>query len=65
LREPIVRVRGRYKTINDIAFKSGGVLFVHLCHPSKGNGNFGAYIRGEGTPGEKRRMAQAALAFAQ
>jgi hypothetical protein len=53
-RAPIVRS-------NPIAYNSGGVQFVHVAHPSKGNGHFGAFIRGEGTPGAKRDWAREAL----
>ena len=65
LRDLIARTRGGIDVVNAVAFKAAGVLFVNLCHPSKGNGYFGAYLRSEGKSGEKRRMAQAALASAQ
>lgn len=58
------RVRGRVELVNPVAYRSGGVLFVHLAHPSKGNGHFGAYMRGEGLPGEKRDWARNAIAAA-
>lgn len=58
------RVRARAEPINPVAYRSGGVLFVHLAHPSKGNGHFGAYIRGDGTPGEKRNWAREAISAA-
>ncbi len=54
--------RGRVTTLNPMAYSSGGVTFVHLAHPSKGNGHFGAYLRGEGKPGLKRDHAKSALA---
>lgn len=57
----INKYRGPVEWVNDMAYTSNGVLFVHLSHPSKGNGHFGAYIRGEGKPGAKRDMARAAL----
>jgi|HubBroStandDraft_4_1064222.scaffolds.fasta_scaffold47395_2 hypothetical protein len=47
--------------INDVAYRAGGALFVHASHPSKGNGHFGAFNRGEGTPGVKMRLAREAL----
>ena len=64
LRDMIGRARGDLRPVegNKMAFYSAGVLVVHVSHPSKGNGHFGAFIRGEGTPGEKRRKAQEALA---
>lgn len=61
LRGAIGRSRGRLQEVNDVAYRAGDVLFVHVSHPSRGNGYFGAFIRGEGTPGEKMRMARAAL----
>jgi hypothetical protein len=47
--------------INPVAYVSRDVLFVHVAHPSKGNGHFGAFIRGEGTAGAKRDWARHAL----
>jgi hypothetical protein len=61
LRALVGRTRGELRLINDVAYRSRDVSFVHLCHPSKGNGHFGAALRGEGTPGRKMRLAQAAL----
>lgn len=49
------RSRGGLRTINDVAYRAGNVLFVHVSHPSRGNGHFGAFIRGEGKPGKKCR----------
>ncbi len=57
--------RGNLNKINEVAYEAGGVLFVHASHPSKGNGHFGAYIRGEGTPGEKMRRAREAVSSVQ
>jgi len=65
LRDLIARTRGGFEAINAMAFRAGGVLFVNVCHPSKGNGYFGAYLRGEGQSGQKKRMAEAALASTQ
>lgn len=62
LSQMIERQRGQIKGLNSMAYTSRGVMFVHLAHPSKGNGHFGAYIRGEGTPGLKRNQARQALA---
>lgn len=61
LREVVTTKRGRTTSINEVAYWSQGVKFVHLAHPSKGNGHFGAFIRGEGTPGSKRDLARIAL----
>ncbi|MXO84755.1 hypothetical protein GRI38_01735 [Altererythrobacter aurantiacus] len=55
------RQRGEVVWINPMAYKSADVWFVHLAHPSPGNGHFGAYIRGEGKPGLKRNLAREAL----
>jgi hypothetical protein len=62
LRDVVAQKRGAVTGINEVAYWSAGVKFVHLAHPSKGNGHFGAFVRGEGTPGAKREMAKAALA---
>jgi hypothetical protein len=55
------RKRGPVRMINPVAYVSRDVLFVHVAHPSKGNGHFGAFIRGEGTAGAKRDWARHAL----
>ena len=55
------RQRGAVDWINPMAYVSANVLFVHLAHPSPGNGHFGAYLRGEGKPGRKRQWATEAL----
>lgn len=57
----IERRRGPIRALNQMAYESEGVRFVHLAHPSKGNGHFGAYIRGERKPGWKRDLARSAL----
>jgi hypothetical protein len=57
----ISRRRGRVSTFNPMAYVSNEVLFVHLAHPSKGNGHFGSFIRGQGTAGNKRDLARQAL----
>lgn len=59
--EVIDRIRGSVTTINEVAYVSSGLRFVHLAHPSKGNGHFGAFIRGEGRPGAKKELAREAL----
>lgn len=56
------RQRSVVEWINPMAYVSAGVVFVHLAHPSPGNGHFGAYLRGEGKPGQKRDFAKEALA---
>ncbi|WP_424360579.1 hypothetical protein [Methylocystis parvus] len=61
LRAVVGRSRGSLRKINDVAYSAGGVMFVHVSHPSKGNRHFGAFLRGEGIPGEKMRMAREAI----
>ena len=65
LAEVISRLRAPLLPINPVAYSSNGVRFVHLAHPSKGNGHFGAYIRGEHKPGMKRDWARQALALVE
>lgn len=55
------RQRSPVHWVNPMAYVSNEVLFVHLAHPSPGNGHFGAYLRGEGKPGQKRDWARMAL----
>ncbi len=62
LADVITRRRGAVAPINAVAYISDGVRFVHVAHPSKGNGHFGAFIRGEGKAGMKRNLAREALA---
>ncbi len=62
LADVIARRRGAVTPINAVAYTSDGVRFIHLAHPSKGNGHFGAFIRGEGKAGIKRDLAREALA---
>jgi hypothetical protein len=61
LRSLVELTLGRSVMVNDMAYRVGDVLLVHVCHPSKGNGHFGAFIRGEGTSGMKMRLARSAL----
>ena len=62
LRQVIAVKLGSVTPINEVGYWASDIKFVHLAHPSKGNGHFGAFVRGEGTPGEKRDLARAALA---
>jgi hypothetical protein len=62
LADVIGRRRGPVTNINPVAYSSGGVRFVHIAHPSKGNGHFCAFIRGAGKAGKKRDWARRALA---
>ena len=47
--------------INSVAFDANGVRFVHVAHPSRGNGHFNAFVQGTGTAGSKRNLAKEAL----
>lgn len=62
LSDVIARRRGTVTPVNAVAYISDAVRFVHLAHPSPGNGHFKAFICGEGTAGVKRDLARAALA---
>lgn len=57
----VANVRGSFSQVNGVAFDAGNVRFVHVAHPSKGNGHFGAFVQGEGTPGKKRHAAREAV----
>jgi len=61
LQNLVGRTLGCVTPINDVAYRAKGALFVHVSHPSKGNGHFGAFNRGEGTAGAKMLLARAAL----
>jgi hypothetical protein len=61
LADAVARRRKAVTPINAVAYASDGVRFVHLAHPSKGNGHFGAFIRGEGKAGMKRNLAREVL----
>jgi hypothetical protein len=61
LKTVLAAKRSPIMTINEVGYWAGGVKFVHLAHPSKGNGHFNAFLRGEGKPGSKRDSARAAL----
>lgn len=57
----VAAARGEGESINPVAYRSAGVNFVHLAHPSRGNGHFDAFLRGEGKPGQKRDYAMQAI----
>ena len=61
LRNLIERTLNGVTPVNAVSYRSDFVTFVHVSHPSKGNGHFGAFNRGEGKPGVKMRCARAAL----
>tara|TARA_A100001518_G_C1227078_1_gene78799 strand:- start:2848 stop:3573 length:726 start_codon:yes stop_codon:yes gene_type:complete len=58
----IATARGAADELNEVAYLSNGIVFTHVTHPSRLNGHFGKYIRGEGNTGRKRDLARAALA---
>lgn len=53
-----------FASVNEVAFRAGGALWVYGAHPSPGNGHFEAWASGPGdtTSGRKRVLAQRALA---
>jgi len=57
----VAAARGEAEPINSVAYRSHGVGFVHLTHPSRGNGHFDTFLRGEGKPGLKRDHAIKAI----
>jgi hypothetical protein len=54
----------RYERVNSVAHRTGAVLWVHVTHPSLGNGCFNAYFKegDSGGQGRKRLQAQSAVA---
>lgn len=54
---------GGLRGINDISYSDGKVTFIHVTHPSPGNGHFSNWLHGspETTSGRKRELALAAL----
>lgn len=61
LADVIARRRAAASWINPVAYTSGGIRFVHVAHPSRGNGFFNAFVQGQGVQGEKRNWAREAL----
>lgn len=53
-----------FASVNAVAFRAGGALWVYGAHPSPGNGHFDAWASGpaEGASGQKRVLALQALA---
>jgi hypothetical protein len=52
-----------FESVNEVAFRAGGALWVYGAHPSPGNGHFEAWASGPGdtSSGRKRVLAQRAL----
>ena len=63
LKRIIANKRGPVTPINEVAYCSKGVKFIHLTQASGVNGHLRNFIRGEGTSGHKRNLAKAALAM--
>ncbi len=53
-----------FASVNEMAFRAGGALWVYGAHPSPGNGHFEAWASGppDTASGRKRVLAQRALA---
>ncbi len=53
-----------FSSVNPVAFRAGGALWLYVAHPSPGNGHFDAWLSGgaENPSAQKRSLAQAALA---
>ena len=47
----------RIQEVNDVAYLQNGKLFVHLTHPSPGNGHIKNWFLGSGKIGEKKITA--------
>jgi len=52
-----------FRRINEVAYENNRLLWVHLTHPSKGNGTLNAWLTGSPneTPGRKRELASQLL----
>ena len=61
VRDLFGRTLGGARVINGVSYQARSALFVHVAHPSRGNGHFGSFIRGEGGSGAKMRLAAEAL----
>lgn len=55
-----------FLSVNEVAFRAGGALWVYAAHPSPGNGHFESWVSGEpeNNSARKRVLAQIALADA-
>ncbi|MCW3783590.1 hypothetical protein [Defluviimonas salinarum] len=45
--------------LGPVVFRAGGRFFVHVAHPSKGNGCYGAFLTGPGNTGQGAKRAKA------
>lgn len=48
-----------FRDVNAVSFMASGALWVHLTHPSRGNGHLSAWLKGDqsSTSGAKRNLA--------
>lgn len=51
--------RSTFKDVGPVSFIAGGVPWVHITHPSKGNGHLSAWLKGdeENSSGRKQKIA--------
>jgi hypothetical protein len=49
------------KSINNVAIRAGGKLWIWASHPSGLNGHFNSWLSGEGTSGKKLLLAKKAI----
>ena len=59
----VKKLHSDWKTVSSIAFTAGGALWVHVTHPSPGNGHFKAWVEGSAQEksGHKRELVLQAL----
>lgn len=52
-----------FRFVNDVVYEAGGKLWVHIAHPSGGNGHFSSFVSGaeSATQGRKRKLAREAV----
>ncbi len=57
--------QARYERVNEVAHRTGHVVWVHVAHPSPGNGHFNSFINAsnESPQGRKRELAKVAVSF--
>jgi len=48
-----------YMEIDDISYEAGGVLWLHITHPSKGNGHLSAWLHKDSSNASGRKRNQA------
>lgn len=55
--------KGQYQRVNPVVHRVGGTLWVHVAHPSPGNGYFSAFLNDPASSGQgrKRHLAQTAI----